>query len=73
MWGCNGGGGLDGHTVKTGFKNEPQGNGEKQSPRDQQTFGDMQRRGPGVSDPDKKQSRYLKTANLPVSKVGASA
>lgn len=61
-----------GHTVKTGFKNEPQWSEGKQSPRDHQTFGDMQRRGPGVSDTDKKQSRYLKTANFPVSKVGAS-
>lgn len=65
---------VDGHTMKTGFKNEPQGNGGKQSPRDHQTFEDLWKRGPGVSDPEKKkkQSGYLKTTNLPASKVGAS-
>lgn len=45
---------VDGHTMKTGFKNEPQGNGGKQSPLDHQTFEDLWKRGPGVSDPEKK-------------------
>lgn len=50
---------VDGHTMKTGFKNEPQGNGGKQSPRDHQTFEDLWKRGPGVSDPEKKTTKWV--------------
>lgn len=44
---------LNCHTMKRGFKNEPQGNGGKQSPGHHQTFEEIWKRGPGVSDPPK--------------------
>lgn len=65
---------LDGHTMKKGFQNEPQGNGGEQFPeitrplktcrREDQVYLTLKKK--------KKQSSYLRTTNLPASKMVAS-